>query len=73
MIIYKNILFGALFLATAILLEFFWLSTGAVSLGVFTLIIALIASGTLARSIRIGYQTNSKRLRKFFTVTGLEN
>ena len=73
MIIYKNILFGALLLATAILLEFFWISTGAVSLGVFTLLIALIASGTLARSIRIGYGTNSKRLRKFFTVTGLEN
>ena len=73
MIIYKNILFGALLLAAAILLEFFWISTGAVSLGVFTLIIALIASGALARSIRIGYETNRQRLRKFFTVTGLEN
>ena len=73
MIIYKNILFGALLLAAAILLEFFWISTGAVSLGVFALIIALIASGALARSIRIGYETNSQRLRKFFTVTGLEN
>ena len=73
MIIYKNIILGALFLSAAILLEFFWISTGAVSLGVFTLIVALIASGALAQSIRIGYETNNKRLRKFFTVTGLEN
>ena len=73
MIIYKNIIFGALFLSAAILLEFFWISTGTASLGVFTLIVALIASGALARSIRIGYETNNKRLRKFFTVTGLEN
>lgn len=73
MIIYRNILFGVLFLAAAILLEFFWISTGAASLGVFTLIVALIASGALARSIRIDYESGSKRLRKFFTVTGLEN
>ena len=73
MIIYKNILFGALFLAAAILLELFWISTGAVSLGVFTLIVALIASGALARSIRLDYEAHNKRLRKFLTVTGLEN
>ena len=65
MIIYKNILFAVLFLAAAIILEFFWFSTGAASLGVFTLIVALIASGALARSIRTGYEANSKVYGRF--------
>ena len=54
-------------------LSSFGISTGAASLGVFTLIVALIASGALARSIRIDYESGSKRLRKFLVVTGLEN
>ena len=73
MIRYKNILFGVLFLTAAILLELFWFSTGAESLGFFTLIFTLISSGFLVRSICTDYQTSNQKLRKFFTITGLEN
>ena len=63
---------GAAMIAVAVLMEVFWINTGAVALGVFSLIAALAASGALARSVRLDYASSDVRLRKFFTVTGLE-
>ena len=69
----KNFIFGALLIAAAILLEVFWIRTGATALGVFTLAAALIASGAFARAIPLDYTASDSKLRKFLTVVGLEH
>jgi hypothetical protein len=69
----KNFIFGILLTAAAILLEVFWIQTGATALGVFTLVIALSASGAYARALPLDYTTSDSRLRKFLSVVGLES
>ena len=63
---------GVAMIAVAVLMEVFWINTGAVALGMFSLIAALTASGALARFVRLDYASSDVRLRKFLTVTGLE-
>ena len=69
----KNIILGTLLITLAILLEVFWIQTGATALGVFTLVIALFASGVYARAIPLDYTASDSSLRKFLNVVGLEN
>ena len=69
----KNIILGTLLIALTVLMELFWIQTGATVLGLFTLVIALIASGACARAISLDYITSDTRLRKFLNVVGLEN
>ncbi|MBR5932290.1 MAG: hypothetical protein IKZ95_09755 [Lachnospiraceae bacterium] len=69
----KDFIIGVLLIAAAILLEVFWIQTGATALGVFTLVTALIASGAFARAIPLDYTASDSKLRKFLTVVGLEN
>ena len=63
---------GAAMIAVTILMEVFWINTGAAALGILSLLAALVASGALARYIRLDYASSNIRLRKFLTVTGLE-
>ena len=63
---------GAAMIAVTILMEVFWINTGAAALGILSLLAALTASGALARYIRLDYASSNIRLRKFLTVTGLE-
>ncbi len=63
---------SAAMLVTAVLMEVFWIQTGAETLGVFSLLAALVASGALAHSIRLDYASADAGLRRFLTVTGLE-
>ena len=72
MIIIKNVIIGVLLTAAAILLEMFWISTGSVILAILSLVIALTASGVLARSLQSDYETQNMILKKFFTIVGLE-
>ena len=69
----KYFIFGTLLIALAVLLEVFWIRTGATALGVFTLVIALIASGVYARAIPLDYTASDSRLHRFSYVLGLEN
>ena len=64
---------GVAMIAVKVLMELFWISTGAMALGVFSLVAALTASGALARFIRLDYASSNDRLRKFLTVAGLES
>ena len=64
---------GVAMIAVEVLMELFWISTGAMALGVFSLVAALTASGALARFIRLDYASSNDRLRKFLTVAGLES
>ena len=73
MIIKGKIVLGTLLTALAILLEAFWIQTDATVLGIFTLVIASIASCIFAKAIRLDYETDNPGLRKFFTIVGLEN
>lgn len=67
-----NFILGVAMIAIAVLMEIFWFQTGADALGVFSLIAALVASGALARFIRLDYETNDVRFRKTLKVMGLE-
>ena len=67
-----SFILGLVMIVFSILMEIFWINTGAEALGVFSLLAALTASGALARFIRLDYETSNKKLRKFLTVTGLE-
>ena len=69
----KDFIIGVLLIAAAILLEVFWIQTGATALGVFTLAAALIASGAFARAIPLDYTASDSKLRKFLNVVGLEH
>ena len=68
----KSFILGVALIIVSVLMEMFWINTGAVALGFLTLIAALGASGALARCIRLDYPASNARLRKFLTVTGLE-
>ena len=68
-----SFILGVAMIAVAVLMELFRISTGAMALGVFSLIAALTASGALARFIRLDYASSNDRLRKFLTVAGLES
>ena len=68
-----SFILGVVMIVVAVLMELFWISTGAMALGVFSLIAALTASGALARFIRLDYASSNDRLRKFLTVAGLES
>ncbi len=68
-----SFILGVAMSAVAILMEIFWISTGAVVLGVFSLLAALAASCALARTIRLDYVSSDTGLRRFLTVTGLES
>ena len=70
---YKSFILGIAMIAISVLMEVFWINTGAETLGVFSLLAALVASGALARFIRLDYVSANDRLRKFLTVTGLEH
>ena len=56
----------------AVLMEVFWINTGAEALGFFSLLAAITASGALARFIRLDYETSDVRFRKTLKVMGLE-
>ena len=68
----KNLILGSLMMVVAILLEIFWIQTGAVALGVFSLIAALVASGLFSRVIRMDYKSSDARIGKLLAVMGLE-
>jgi uncharacterized membrane protein YhhN len=64
---------SALLIVSAILLEVFWIQTGSTVLGVFTVIVALVASGASARAITLDYASSNAKLRKYLNIVGLEN
>ena len=68
----SNLILGLAMIVLAVLMEVFWVNTGAEALGIFSLLAALTASGALARFIRLDYETSNVKLRKFLKVTGLE-
>ena len=68
----SSLILGLAMIVLAVLMEVFWVNTGAEALGIFSLLAALIASGALARFIRLDYETSNVKLRKFLKVTGLE-
>ena len=68
----SSFILGLAMIVLAILMEVFWINTGAEALGIFSLLAALTASGALARFIRLDYETSNVKLRKFLKVTGLE-
>ena len=68
----SSFILGLAMIVLAVLMEMFWISTGAEALGVFSLIAALVASGALARFIRMDYETSDIRFRKTLKVLGLE-
>jgi hypothetical protein len=67
-----NFILGVAMIVIAVMMEIFWFQTGSDSLGVFSLIAALAASGALARFIRLDYETTDVRFRKTLKVMGLE-
>ena len=69
----NKFILGTLLLVFAVLLELFWIQTGATVLGVFSLVIALIASGAYARAIPLEYTASDPRLHRFLCVLGLKN
>ena len=68
----RSLILGLAMIVLAVLMEVFWVNTGAEALGIFSLLAALTASGALARFIRLDYETSNVKLRKFLKVTGLE-
>ena len=68
-----KIIISALLIASAILLEVFWIQTSSTVLGVFSLIVALVASGALARTITLDYASGNAKLRKYLNIIGLED
>ena len=68
----SSLILGLAIIVLAVLMEVFWINTGAEALGIFSLLAALTASGALARFIRLDYETSNVKLRKFLKVTGLE-
>ena len=68
----SSFILGLAMIVLAVLMEVFWINTGAEALGIFSLLAALTASGALARFIRLDYETCNVKLRKFLKVTGLE-
>ena len=68
----SSLILGLAMIILAVLMEVFWINTGAEALGIFSLLAALTASGALARFIRLDYETSNVKLRKFLKVTGLE-
>ena len=70
---YNSFILSAAMIVVSVLMEIFWINTGAETLGIFSLLAALIASGALARFIRLDYISADARLRRFLTVTGLEH
>ena len=68
----SSLILGLAMIVLAVLMEVFWVNTGAEALGIFSLLAALTASGALARFIRLDYETSNVKLRKFLKVTGLE-
>ena len=68
----SSLILGLAMIVLAVLMEVFWINTGAEALGIFSLLAALTASGALARFIRLDYETSNVKLRKFLKVTGLE-
>ena len=68
----SSFILGLAMIVLAVLMEVFWINTGAEALGIFSLLAALTASGALARFIRLDYETSNVKLRKFLKVTGLE-
>ena len=68
----SGLILGLAMIVLAVLMEVFWINTGAEALGIFSLLAALTASGALARFIRLDYETSNVKLRKFLKVTGLE-
>ena len=68
----SSLILGLAMIVLAVLMEVFWINTGAEALGIFSLLAALTASGALARFIRLDYETSNVILRKFLKVTGLE-
>lgn len=69
----SSFILGIAMIVVAILMEVFWIQTNASALGIFSVIAAMIASGALARFIRLDYKSSDQRIRKFLTVVGLEN
>ena len=68
----SSLILGLAMIVLAVLMEVFWINTGAEALGIFSLLAALTASGALARFIRLDYETSNVKLRKFLKVTGLK-
>ena len=68
----SSLILGLAMIVLAVLMEVFWINTGAEALGIFSLLAALTASGALARFIRLDYETSNVKLRKYLKVTGLE-
>ena len=68
----SSLILGLAMIVLAVLMEVFWINTGAEALGIFSLLAALTASGALARFIPLDYETSNVKLRKFLKVTGLE-
>ena len=69
----NSFILGVAMIVVSVLMEIFWINTGAETLGIFSLLAALAASGSLARTIRLDYASADNRFRKLLTVTGLEH
>ncbi len=68
----RSFILGLAMIILAVLMEVFWINTGAEVLGIFSLLAAITASGELARFIRLDYETSDVRFRKTLKVMGLE-
>ena len=68
----SSFILGLAMIILAVLMEVFWINTGAEVLGIFSLLAAITASGPLARFIRLDYETSDVRFRKTLKVMGLE-
>ena len=67
----SSFILGLAMIILAVLMEVFWINTGAEVLGIFSLLAAITASGALARFIRLDYETSDVRFRKTLKVMGL--
>ena len=67
-----SFILGLAMIILAVLMEVFWINTGAEVLGIFSLLAAITASVALARFIRLDYETSDVRFRKTLKVMGLE-
>ena len=68
----SSFILGLAMIILVVLMEVFWINTGAEVLGIFSLLAAITASGALARFIRLDYETSDVRFRKTLKVMGLE-
>lgn len=68
----SSFILGLAMIILAVLMEVFWINTGAEVLGISSLLAAITASGALARFIRLDYETSDVRFRKTLKVMGLE-